>query len=495
MTKLHLGDFLSTLMRERNESSVGVATELGVPVTTLKSWLQRNSYPMEALKSLASRYRLPAELVDLQQRFEFKLSRNPRSMVGAEAVEEFATALPIPLGRNEAIGSDHWAFMERNTEAEALAALQAGLGIPIGILGGPRTGKSTVLLHLQAQMNDHFLVVVDFASLATAQRGRDPAEPNPAEQPSGEEVIRAALDDAFQESFPNASRLREMRHLPRWLNRVIADHADRRRLLLVLDGIEQLPPSQYVALSIGLHYLKNGREYFSELRHVDVVYSVDPVIQREQELIHSSSRFLGTYGLLFDVRQIPDRLIETTLARALTAAKMDEVKRTQISRKLTSYIYDKLSHGHPWLTQLSIAGIQEAVSLHAAAGTVNEITLAGLEAIAATGFTTGLAELVSYPSKTTGNNSPQENYCVGSFKKNMNKKDSNIRLIEGAYDYSDAQVWAVEQVDQKIPLLVDEDGKSLSFEFTDLRRSLLFHDHDPGKIHMTEGVYKNFSAR
>ncbi len=77
LAKPHLWDYIAEFIQRKGVSWVRLAEELGMPVTTLKSWLQRNAYPAWAVEKIFGHLGIPIPWGTsfLIQTFEFKIAR------------------------------------------------------------------------------------------------------------------------------------------------------------------------------------------------------------------------------------------------------------------------------------------------------------------------------------------------------------------------------------------------------------------------------------
>lgn len=471
MVKQKLGDAFATLLRERNETAVRVAEDLDIPVTTLRTWLLRNSYPPDGLRLLTERFGMRGDVADLQQRFDFKLARPySKSSIESAPLEPQAESYVIQTERGNALSPKSWNFVERSTEQQALALLRAaqisGSSIMIRITGGPRTGKSTTLNYLGSAATEYMIMNPDLQSLPDSRA---------SEEESASTELAHRFDRAIVSRFRNAPHLRKLDQLPSWLNEVKADYFGAGRVLLILDGVEHLPPLHYATLCTALFNLKNNSAVFSELRKVDFVYTYDPAVQAAQRKIHTRSRFWEN-GFAVGVSPLPERSIYALAHAILINKGFGESRAQEVSEAIESILFDRLCHGHPWLTQCCLSELQREDSLSA-------MSDSNLGEMIDKAFVANFVKLIG-----------DELDGSSSIVKNVVLKKLRTQILEEVFCLEDGQTASGVKAKKLVPgprlagLQLTESATDIPVEFGDLRSSLLFFEHRPPEILTTTRI-------
>ncbi len=108
-----LSDFLTENMKKRWITSVQLAAKVGVPVTTLKSWFQRNSFPLDVIERLVEGAGVRINNIDdLRNTTTFKIARqtSPYSPWD-QAIESVDESLIYELSRYPTKTRIIWAAM------------------------------------------------------------------------------------------------------------------------------------------------------------------------------------------------------------------------------------------------------------------------------------------------------------------------------------------------------------------------------------------------
>jgi len=111
--------FLSEALKAGIENQEDIAKQFGIPSSSLRNWLKRNSYPERFLSSLAKFAGLPTSLEQLAEEFDFNLTRPKRGR---------AVGTPTsPEGHLGLLGI----FRRFELQAQSFAKMQRKFGIEV----------------------------------------------------------------------------------------------------------------------------------------------------------------------------------------------------------------------------------------------------------------------------------------------------------------------------------------------------------------------------
>lgn len=219
---------------------------------------------------------------------------------------------PVPAG--------HPTYIERNTEGQ-LARMFELPPVDIAVVGGPKTGKTSILNWLQQHLRHrHTVVRCDFRAARL-------------------EPLRA-IEQATKGFAPkNAPRLRDWSAFPEWARRYLLGG---KPCTLMLDHIQELPAEQLRSLQDGLHHAVNARREEPLLDKLNLVAAFDegaPSLRQTRD--HAS-------GMTRDFRSLVlPRFTESQVAALLKAITQisDEDELDALAQRAWEAF-----QGHPFLT-------------------------------------------------------------------------------------------------------------------------------------------------
>lgn len=330
-----LGECLYDVIRSQNETVAEVAERLQVPLTTLKSWFDRNSIPQEELLKLAAHYGLPDDMQELQSQFEFRIARPTRRRRTVPDIhlqgEQNATEI---VSIDEPLDPSNQAFCKRLSEA----ALERQIGrqpFSQGIVGGKLTGKSTAARWFASELKRVGAPVIYF-DLSEFISG-----------PIAD--LKQWINDQSQRQLKLTPRyeLTDRIRLADWLNDnvLIAPPKDDAYHSLIFDGVERLEHDIQEMLFIELHHIFTKRTRNQRLDYLNIVATSDEPLSTVIG-VHQSAAFSSFFRTAAVVRagNFYDGLVSQLVSRRCPALS------PPIHSQIATAAWTRF-RGHPSLTQ------------------------------------------------------------------------------------------------------------------------------------------------